>query len=275
MYWVSFALYASLVQIFCPDIGKCNNESLIPIGMQVDNIAEVTCISFVIPKGTCVFKFPLKGDAINIALTKLRYFSTIPSRKLYFTVAPNNDADILGKSVMWKFFEEKQWFGPLPRFFEKNPPSIDHFYFGWSATSVFKTEINFILKTTRTDVNIGLAHGDVYERSFNRLSEFIKPLSGNERSPNEENANKSKQSDPNSDNEHAKSPKRHILLSLQVIIGLILCVLSAYALGETSKPVDKAAFRHDGPAGWDAFLASVGIVQGGALAFIGLILLVG
>lgn len=100
-------------------------------------------------------------------------------------------------------------------------------------------------------------------------------LSGNKSSPDKDYTQTSYGGNPNRDDEHAKSPQRHILLSFQIIIGLMICFLSAHALGETSKPVDKATFRHDGPAGLDAFLACVGIVQGGALAFVGLILLVG
>lgn len=67
----------------------------------------------------------------------------------------------------------------------------------------------------------------------------------------------------------------HILLGLQVIFGLLYAAISAYILGETSKPADKAAFAHGGPAGIEALLGCFGLVLGCVIAFIGVVLLVG
>ncbi len=96
-----------------------------------------------------------------------------------------------------------------------------------------------------------------------------------ERSPNEEDPEKSYQSQPASNDEHTECPRGHILLGFQIIFGLLYAAVSAYVVGETSKPVDNASFRHDGSAGAYAMLGGIGVILGCAYAFVGFIFLVG
>src|SRR6056297_3030265 len=95
------------------------------------------------------------------------------------------------------------------------------------------------------------------------------------RAPNKKHTQERYDSKPDSRNQHTERPRRHILLSLQIIFGLLYAAVSAYIVGETSKPVEKAAFIHDGPAGSWAMLGGIGLILGGGCAFIGLVLLIG
>lgn len=100
-------------------------------------------------------------------------------------------------------------------------------------------------------------------------------LSGLQGAPDKEDTKKSNYREPNRGNEHPERPRSHILLSLQIIFGLLYAAISAYIVGQTSKPVDKSAFLHDGPAGSWAMLGGIGLILGGGCALIGLVLLIG
>jgi len=100
-------------------------------------------------------------------------------------------------------------------------------------------------------------------------------LSSDKGSPNEKHTKQGYDGQPNSGDQHSESPRSHILLGIQIVFGLLYAAISAYIVGETSKPADKAAFVHDGPAGSWAMLGGIGMILGGGLAFIGVALLVG
>lgn len=98
---------------------------------------------------------------------------------------------------------------------------------------------------------------------------------GFESSPNENHTAESNARKPSGNYEHSQSPRRHILLSLQIVLGLIYFIVGAWILCETNKPSSEAAFVHDGIAGIDALFGCFAIVAGAVIAFIGLVLLVG
>jgi hypothetical protein len=100
-------------------------------------------------------------------------------------------------------------------------------------------------------------------------------LCGDQGSPDKKDTEQRDYGQPDSYDEHPERPRSHILLGLQIIFGLLYAAISAYIIGETSKPLKEAAFVHDGPAGICATLGGIGLIQGCGLAFIGVFLLVG
>lgn len=92
--------------------------------------------------------------------------------------------------------------------------------------------------------------------------------------PNEYNTGKGDDSNSSRKEGHQQGPFSHVLLSIQVILGLFGVAIGGYGIRETAKPVDKSAFDHDGPTGVWSLLSCFCLVIGGALAFVSVILLI-
>jgi len=93
--------------------------------------------------------------------------------------------------------------------------------------------------------------------------------------PNKVDANESNDSEPHSYNEHSERPFGHILLGVQIVVGLFSVAIGAYGIRETGKPSHHAAFSHDGKTGIWAFLSCGCLVFGCAYTLVSVAFLIG
>jgi len=160
---------------------------------------------------------------------------------------------------------------------EKGKLENDFNVLGRGLPGVFNRQLNGgrLRPALKAQVNLLYCEVSPYLRFANSSSLFGHVLGGFKCAPNKKHTQERYDSKPDSSNEHAERPRRHVLLSLQIIFGLLYAAISAYIVGQTSKPVDQAAFAHDGPAGSWAMIGGIGLILGSGCAFIGMVLLVG
>jgi len=98
--------------------------------------------------------------------------------------------------------------------------------------------------------------------------------SGDESPPHKQNTNQGDASDPQRSYEHPISPRSHVLLGLQVILGLLVFAIGGYGFYDTLKPRKNSILAQAGPTELYAFASCACLVLGYLTALAGVILLI-